>query len=96
VPEVRLRPKAQADLNGIWEYTVETWGFDQAESYLRALNKTFETISQKPDLGRVYDEVYPGLRVCPSGKHLIFYFATDQEIDVVRVLHERMDVASHL
>jgi len=42
------------------------------------------------------DEVYEGLRVYPSGKHLIFYFATDKGTDIIRVLHERMDIPSHL
>ena len=26
-----LRPKAVEDLEGIWNYTVETWGEEQAE-----------------------------------------------------------------
>ncbi len=94
--EFALRPKAHRDLNDIWDYSVETWGYDQAEKYLRAMNRTFQMLSEKPDLGRLYDEVHRGIRVYPSGRHLVFYFATDDGIDVVRVLHERMDVSSHL
>lgn len=90
-----LQPKARADLDGIWDYTVETWGRDQAKTYLRALNRAFKTIAKKLGLGRFYDEVYEGLRVYPSGKHLIFYFTTDKGVDIVRVLHERMDTPSH-
>lgn len=96
MPEVALRPKARADLDDIWNYTVETWGYNHAEKYLRALNRAFELLAEKPDIGRIYDEVHEGLRVYPSGRHLIFYFATDNGIDVVRVLHERMDISSHL
>jgi toxin ParE1/3/4 len=96
VANFALRPQARADLDGIWDYTLETWGRDQAKTYLRTLNRAFKTIAKKPALGRIYDEVYDGLRVYPSGKHLIFYFATDKGIEIVRVLHERMDVPSHL
>jgi len=96
VPEVALRPKACADLDDIWDYTVGTWGYDQAEKYLRNVNGTFQTLAEKPALGRIYDAVYPGLRVYPSGRHLIVYFVTAKGIDVVRVLHDRMDIASHL
>ncbi len=96
MPEIALRPKARADLDDIWDYTVEKWGYAQAEKYLRMLNQTFETLADNPELGRIYDEVHEGLRVYPSGRHLIFYFATDDGIDVVRVLHERMDIPSHL
>ena len=91
-----LRPKARADLDSIWDYTVETWGRDQAKTYLRALNRTFKTLAKRPELGRIYNEVYEGLRVYPSGKHLIFYFASDRGVDIVRVLHERMDIPAHL
>ncbi len=96
MPKFALRPKARADLDGIWAYTVEAWGLDQARTYLRTLNRAFKTVAKKPELGRLFDEVYEGLRVYPSGKHLIFYFATNNDIDIVRVLHERMDIRSHL
>lgn len=96
MPEFALRPKARADLDSIWDYTVQTWGHDQAKTYLRALSRTFKALAKKPELGRVYDEVYAGLRVYPSGKHLIFYFVTEEGIDVVRVLHERMDIPAHI
>lgn len=33
-----LRPKAVADLESIWEYTVKTWGEEQAETYLSSDN----------------------------------------------------------
>ena len=94
--EVALRPKALDDLDGIWEYTVETWGFEQAERYIRAINVTFETLAEKPELGRLYKDVYENLRVYPSGSHLIFYFAAGKGIDVVRILHESMDIDAHL
>ncbi len=96
MPKYALRPRARKDLDGIWDYTVVTWGRRQAKTYLRALNRAFKTLAKNPELGRRYDEVYGGLRVYPSGKHLIFYFATDQGIDIVRVLHERMDIPTHL
>lgn len=37
--EFSLRPKAITDLDGIWDYTVETWGEEQAERYLRSINE---------------------------------------------------------
>ena len=96
MPEFALRPRARRDLVGIWDYTVQPWGRVQAKTYLRALNRAFKTLAKNPELGRRYDDVYEGLRVYPSGKHLIFYFATEKGIDIVRVLHERMDIPAHL
>jgi toxin ParE1/3/4 len=38
VAEFSLHPKAIADLEEIWEYTVDTWGEEQAERYVRLIN----------------------------------------------------------
>ena len=35
-PEIDLRPKARSDLDGIWDYTMETWRYEQAERYVRS------------------------------------------------------------
>lgn len=94
--DVTLRPKARDDLDGIWDYTVLNWGFEQAERYIRAINATFVTLAEKPELGRIYKDVYQDLRVYPSGSHLIFYFKSEQSIDIVRILHKSMDIDSHL
>ena len=95
MPEFNLRPAAHADLDRIWEYTRRTWGESQADAYIRMLAAAFDALSTAPGLGRQRDELHPGLRVFRSGKHLIFYLTAEQ-LDVVRVLHERMDLSSHL
>ena len=32
-----LSPRAQADIDGIWDYSVDRWGEERAESYVRGL-----------------------------------------------------------
>jgi toxin ParE1/3/4 len=34
VLELRVTPKAESDLIGIWIYTCEQWGVDQADKWL--------------------------------------------------------------
>ena len=34
-----LSPRAQADLDDIWDYSCERWGDDRAESYVRSIDK---------------------------------------------------------
>lgn len=53
-------------------------------------------LAANPKLGKLRDDIHAGLRMHLAGKHLIFYFVTDYGIDVVRVLHERMDITQHL
>jgi toxin ParE1/3/4 len=62
---VFLRPKAVDDLTGIWDYTVETWGIEQAERYVRLVNRSFEELAGNPGLGRTCDALREGYR-----KHL--------------------------
>ena len=91
-----LRPKAVADLEGIWDYTVETWSEEQAERYLRLIDESFHKVADNPGLGRPCDVIRKDYRKLGVGRHMIFYRETDSGIDVVRVLHERMDVDRHL
>ena len=42
------------------------------------------------------DEIAEGLRACPVRRHVVFYRDRPDRVDVVRILHERMDPARHL
>jgi toxin ParE1/3/4 len=92
-----LSPAAQADLEQIWDYTHDRWGADQAEAYLRELQRAVERAATNPRIGRACDEIRPGYRKLAAGSHTLFYRVTaDEVIDVIRVLHQRMDVDRHL
>lgn len=92
-----LSPAAQADLEQIWDYACDRWGADQAERYLRELQHGIERAAVNPRIGRACDEVRPGYRKLPAGSHVLFYRVTaDEVVDVVRVLHRRMDIDRHL
>ena len=91
-----LSPRAQADLDEIWEYMADRWGLDQAETYTRQLAKDVQTVADSPSLGRECHEVRAGYRQYPSGSHVLFYRLADNGIDIVRVLHERMDYERHI
>jgi len=41
-------------------------------------------------------EVRAGYQKFPAGSHLLFYPTTPDEIDIVRILHQRLDVERHL
>ncbi len=96
VAEYLFRPKAKTDVEDIWSYTLETWGIDQADQYVKNLIDTCSSLAKNPDMGVARDELRNGLHVHPSGKHLIFYLKIKNDIDIVRILHERMDCNLHL
>lgn len=94
--ELRLRPKAVEDLQSIWDYTVEFWDVAQAEKYLRAIQLAFEKLTESRFSGRRCDSIRTGYWKISVGKHVIFYRVEDGFLDVVRVLHERMDMPQQL
>jgi toxin ParE1/3/4 len=91
-----LSPRAKIDLAEIWEYTAANWSIDQAEIYVRHIQLAIEAIADNPRLGRPCDEIRPGYRKHPAGSHVVFYRLTDAGVDVVRVLHGRMDFSERL
>jgi toxin ParE1/3/4 len=91
-----LTPRAQGDLSEIWDHTASRWGIEQAETYTRQLAAHVAMVAGNPVLGRACPEVRAGYYKFPSGSHVLFYRIMDSGIEVVRVLHERMDYPQHL
>lgn len=88
----RLTPEADQDLVYIWQYTRETWGSAQAKNYLGRLEQRFNDLAGHPALGRNRDDVRPGYRCLHEGRHLIFCRLNEKQVEIVRILHDRMDV----
>jgi toxin ParE1/3/4 len=89
----KLTRRAVDDISKIWLYTYETWSERQADKYYSLLIDTIRELSTKPEFGRSYSMVDPGLRGVKVGRHIIFYLTeSSQEILVVRILHEQMDL----
>jgi toxin ParE1/3/4 len=91
-----ISPRARRDLDEIWAYTQRHWGIDQAEIYLRQIGRHVEMVAARPMMGRACPEIRAGYFQYPSGSHVLFYRLTEGGIDVVRILHERMDVGRHV
>lgn len=92
----RLTPAAQRDLSQIWDFTEERWDADQAETYVDEVRAAVERIAADPARGRICDEIREGYRRYGIGSHLVFYVETTDSVDIVRILHQRMDPTRHL
>ncbi len=92
----RLTPAAKRDLSSIWDYTQERWDANQAETYVTEIRVAIERIAANPDRGRTCDEIRQGYRRYSIGSHLIFYVDRADSVDVIRILHQRMDPMRHL
>lgn len=92
----RLTPAAQRDLSAIWDFTEERWDARQAETYVTEIRAAIERIADDPDRGRTCDDIREGYRRYSIGSHLIFYVQSAGSVDVVRILHQRMDPMRHV
>lgn len=93
---VVLSPRAQADLDAIWNYTIEHWGADQAERYVREIWQAIAVVAADPRRAQSCDDIRAGYRKYAVGSHVIFFRMPDNTIDVVRILHARMDFVRHI
>lgn len=91
-----LTPKALDDLEKIFEYTVQTWGINQAHIYQDTLFHGMSQICNEPKIGSEYQFAKGEYRKLNIGKHLLFYKHDKAKCVITRVLHERMDYDSHL
>lgn len=91
-----LRPRARADLEEIWDYTADRWGEAQAERYVRVIGAAFDRIARDPRSGQSCAEIRPGYAKLSVGAHVVFFRRTGRGVEIVRILHSRMDFGRHL
>ncbi len=91
----RLTPLAVSDLENIWLYTFEQWSREQADRYYRDLLEAIEALARGARTGRLVD-IREGYLKYAVGQHFVFYRLSTTTLDVVRILHRRMDVDRHL
>ncbi|MFN2395998.1 MAG: type II toxin-antitoxin system RelE/ParE family toxin [Bacteroidales bacterium] len=93
----RLTNRAVSDLRQIWNYTFDKWSENQADRYYKMLIDNFDELAINPNLGKDYHMVAESLLGFKAGRHIIFYHRIDNhEIEIVRILHEQMDLKSRL
>ena len=96
MPSFRLTERAKTDLRSIGRYTQATWGREQRNSYLTRLDTCFHLLAREPHRGRACDDIRPGYRKYHVGQHLIFYRESPEGLEIIRILHDRMDIETHL
>lgn len=102
---IRLSAEAETDIDEILNYTSATFGDEQADRYRLLLVEALTDLTQGPDIpgSRNRDDIRTGLRSLHiarqgrTGRHLILFRAHDGRIiDVLRVLHDAMELKRHL
>lgn len=95
--EYRLSPRAEADLAEIWDDTAARWGVEQADRYVREIAAACADLAAGRRQGRSMEDVRLGyLRFKVASQLLLYQRSNARLIEVVRLLHQRMDLARHL
>lgn len=87
----RLARAAAADLDEIHDYTSDHWGDEKATAYLTELRDRMRLLATAPAQGKDRSDLGKGLFSFLQGSHTIYYRVARDDIEVVRVLHQRMD-----
>ncbi|MFY1047590.1 type II toxin-antitoxin system RelE/ParE family toxin [Chryseobacterium sp. GP-SGM7] len=94
----RISKEASNDLEKIWLYTSEVWSREQADYYFDLLMNEIEYLSENPKSGKDYNEIRKGYFRSRVKSHFIFYKINlkNEEIEIIRILHQQMDISSRL
>lgn len=94
--QVRLSKEFNLDVDNIYQYGIETFGIKQAEIYENEIWQLVENLSHNY-------LIFPECRHLPTTSkmyrwiildaHLIIYRITGNEIQVLRIVHERRSIS---
>lgn len=102
---IQLAERAELDLIDIARWTTENFGARQGDTYLETVSLALEALTDGPQIpgARVRVELGPSIHTLHiarggrKGRHfIVFRPGKDRVVDVLRVLHDSMDLVRHL
>jgi toxin ParE1/3/4 len=102
---VRLGAAAEVDFANILKWTTENFGARQSRVYRDTLVRTIGELADGPNIAgsKARNEIMAGLRTIHVGRrgrrgsHFLMYRAApNSTIEIVRILHDRMDLRRHV
>jgi toxin ParE1/3/4 len=102
---VRLGAAAELDFANILKWTTENFGARQSRVYRNTIVQAIGELADGPDVvgSRARDEIMPGLRTLHVARHgrrgspfLMYRVGPGSAIEIVRILHDRMDLQRHI
>jgi toxin ParE1/3/4 len=88
---LRFSRQALQDLVEIGDYIAQDSPANAARFVMR-LEQHCELLASRPLIGRARNEVRPGLRSIKYNRYVIFYHITEEDVEIVRVLHNARDL----
>ncbi len=96
----KLSLLADSDVFDVLDYTIEKWGYEQAEKYKNELEAGRTQIQEDPYLAgsKKREDLAPQCRSYRANHHYFFYRVNENEkvIEIARILHEQMNFPEHI
>ncbi len=94
----KISVNAFEDIENIWLYTFENWSLEQADRYINLIFDEIEYLADNPNSGKDFNHIRKHYRCSKVKSHLIFYrqIEKQKDIEIIRVLHQRMDIENRL
>lgn len=92
----KISKEANRDIEKVWLYTFENWSLEQADRYFNLIMDEIEYLTKNPKSGKDYSGVRRGYFRSKIKSHFIFYKINQKKREIIRILHQRMDVESRL
>jgi toxin ParE1/3/4 len=105
VRRLLLTARAERDIRATLRFTASCWGAAQTASYRTLTSAAFAELMNDPQgpTSRARDEIRPGVRTLHIGRagrpahHLLVYrVSAAGDIEVLRFLHDAMELRRHL
>lgn len=93
---VQFTNASRNDLKSIFTYSIRKWGLAQAKRYSDQLKEHVQKMAPSAAFSKPVNNSERNLMQSAIGRHLIIFEQTDEQILIVRVLHEAMDIPRHL
>lgn len=91
-----ISKEAKADLDDIWLYTAQQWSIEQADTYYNEIITAFENLASGHLVWEKADHIFPGYCKYKIGSHIIFFKPKADCLEIIRILHGRMDIQNRL
>lgn len=98
MPSYKISLEADADLQDIAAYGIETWGLNAALEFRDGLKLCFEHIAAQPMQYQAVDHIKAGYRRCVyrkgRGRTAIYYRIIEGTVEIMAVV-QRQDMSGH-
>lgn len=92
--EIELTPKAEEDLEAIWDYSFRQFGVVLADEYIGRIAAVFDVLAMH-EIGTQRAELGEDIFSLPVEQHMLYFVSSHSVVTIIRILSQSQDSARH-